>query len=325
MGDSAKAAENFKEAVTRLGQSDKESKALEPRVKALAARLAGAIKERDQPTIQLQNKALGLEVAKIEKALDNVETALGYLAEAEKDDAFVEQNEARLETASKALSRIRDALTSLFKTAKQQRDQADIADFQIGKSEAAALRELAALDKNFKGRIEAIDAAVATVEDYLAKAEAAARAGDRAGFSSSFGLALSLYNTNVGREKGTPGRAEDDLAGFLKRFSTLLGSGGPPVLYSAEKTLRGHIAAMRQRLEQIDKRVNGFGKLAPQAIDIAKAAKVLKLEKQKPRLEKALDGPENGFERALETLARDLRLDTSGKDMLQELRKAKVL
>lgn len=325
MAESAKAAENLKEAVTRLGQSDKESKALAPRVQALVARLAGAIKDRDQPTIVLQNKALGLEVAKIEKALDNVETALGYLAEAEKDDAFVEQNEAKLETASKALSRIRDALTALFKSAKQQRDQADIAVFQLGKSEDAALRELAALDKNFKGRVESIDAAAATVEDFLAKAEAAGRAGDRAGFSSSIGLALSLYNTNVGREKGTPQRAEDDLAAFLKRFSALLGSGGPPVLYNAEKTLRAHIARMRQRLEQIDKRIGEVGKSRPEAIDIAKAARVLKLERQKPKLEKALDGPESGFERALDTLARDLKLDTSGKAMLQELRKAKVL
>jgi hypothetical protein len=61
------------------------------------------------------------------------------------------------------------------------------------------------------------------------------------------------------------------------------------------------------------------------AVDVKKAARVLELDHQDAKIQKALAGKSTTWERGLDALAKELRMKKTGKQLLQDLQRAHVL
>ena len=123
---------------------------------------------------------------------------------------------------------------------------------------------------------------------------------------------------------------EDELKEQFKAFCTKCESKGlnkdqQDQLARDRKTFDGMVqeyAQINAKLVSIDIEIEG---MEIPGVDVKKAAALLKIPSgQEAKLKKALDAGA-GMERALDGLAKELKLKTSGKDMIAALKKAKLL
>src|SRR5262249_17254209 len=79
-----------------------------------------------------------------------------------------------------------------------------------------------------------------------------------------------------------------------------------------------------KKLDAIVQRLVGLGQVAE--VDVGKASKVLSIaSKDQSKLAKVLNGQVAAYQRGLDALAKELKLDTTGKEMLTKLERAQVV
>lgn len=105
-------------------------------------------------------------------------------------------------------------------------------------------------------------------------------------------------------------RYSDDLQAELKDGATDL-----LALMAGTRVYIDQMKAIQTRLEG----------LAIADVDIKKAAKVLEIDHQDAKIAKVLSLPVGALEKGLDGLAKELKLKTTGREMLANLRKAKVI
>jgi hypothetical protein len=290
----------------------------------LSTKIPTAIQDADGPKIELYLKSLKVEISDIDDSLEDTRAALDLLDTVENDEEFVSTRLKDVEKITKIASDARTSLTSQYKSAKQFENQAEKAlDGQHG-TEQEAFRNLAQLDKWIADEKKELKTAFDKSEQLNTKAteaferrDAKSLADAQKGISAlEIGVKRILFDGHESSIKDFMKKADD------KRYSE---SATAQLKDGAQDLLSRHAGTKvyLEQLEATEKRVLGF-EIAE--IDVKKALKVLEIEnKYEGKLAKVLKGPESSMEKGLDALAKELKLDTTGKEMLATLRKAGVL
>src|SRR5689334_12517439 len=173
-------AATFKNVVVRVDRIGKARKALEPKFKELATKLAAAMQAKDGPMLELLLKALGTHVSATTAAMKEVDLALGDLREIETDDDFVAERMADLEKVMKVVSEARTTFTKQFEAAKQLENKAEKVLEQSDDAGQRALRALARLDHEVDDAKKEMVALFARAEAVNSRANEALVAHDAA-------------------------------------------------------------------------------------------------------------------------------------------------
>jgi hypothetical protein len=317
-------AASFKEAVVFVDKIGKARKTIEPAFRELSGKLASAMQAKDGPMIELYLKSLGTEVSAITAAMKNVDLALGTLREVETDEDFVATRMADLEKLMKIVSEARGLFTREFAAAKQLENKAEKVLSESEDAEGQALRELARLDHEVDDDRKEMAALYARAEAVNTKCGAAVDAHDvgalkqaqKAFAALSVDVALTLHDILVQRvsEFGKKDALSKDLSAQAQ-----------DELKDGVKDMQVKLAGVRAYAEQLRQMLDRIPGLAVADIDLKKAAKVLELDHQDARIAKALAGSSSSWERGLEALSKELKMKKNGKQLLQDLQRAKVL
>ncbi len=306
-------AKLLKDTVKSVGWVDKENKKIQPAYTGLSLKLEAAIKDGSQPMIELYRPQLDKVVADMDNCMNGVEGALALIGQLKQDQDFVDTRFAELEKLTQTVASIRSKLT------KQLTDADDLgkrAEKALG-SLAGGKDEVVAAFAVVKDGFNDLEKAVDYIEKEAPKLEAEAKKAYAARKQEALNDArLRLidflkYKTGIIAVRGK-------VDGFLKKYKN---SG-----FITEATwLLDELPRMEEVLKGVDQTVKDLITLGQVAgIDVAKAAKVLKLAaKDQSKLAKILNGPESGFEKALDGLAKEN--DASGKAWLAALKKENLL
>ena len=314
----------FKKAVVEVDKIVKARKAIDPKFKNLSAKLVAAMQAKDGPMIGLYLKALAATVNEITAAMHHVDIAYGMLGEIEEDEDFVAARTADLEKLMKIVSEARTSFTKEFEAAKQLENKGEKAQAASEDAGELQIRQLARLDRMVDEERKSIAALFHKAEALNDKASTAAEMHDARGLAEAqrayaaldvsgaldqheFAVnSVKVFGEQSAKNAALSAEVKDDIKdGVSDMQSKLAGTN-----------------AYVEQLQGLEKRIPG---LKVEAIDITKAAKVLELDHQDAKIRKALDGPASGWERGLEALSKELRMKKNGKQLLLDLKRAKVL
>lgn len=316
---------SYRKLVPAAAKVDKHRKEIVPRFDKLKARMKDAAKGGDGTMLGVYSTALTAEINHITTALHDVNEAQVLLHEVREDEEFVSE---RLDAVAKVAKVVADgekALTERFKQAKALENEAEKATESAYESPDERFRELAFLDRNVEDAKKRVNDVGRKVDVLKTKADAALSDGDAKALEQAKAAlkALGVAELHLGNDTFL-----EFSGSFIERIEASKYENSAKVelidgardLLKEAKTTAGRIDEIKQVAKEIEA-------MALDAIDAKKALKVLGLDaKHLTRLSKALAVSKAELERSLDALVRELKLaDTSGKQLLGELRKAGVV
>lgn len=282
-----------------------------------ALKEAGA--QNDATSIQLELRTLAVETGKVRELLKQVDQARAALAEIEKDDEFVVAQHQKLVILAKQLDQLRKNQVLNLEYATRALADGKAAAEAASRSFQAATSALDTLDELATKAREAALARGKVVDLHLAAARKAADAREREPFKKALANAEAQGQTLRADAEAFLKAHGLRVAGFTKAFGKE--KLADPLARSAAQAA-GVVEAERRRVEVA---LAKTAELAPPPIDPVKAARALGLDKEVARIRKALDSARGDIADQLNGLARDLGLPRSGKQLVDDLRKARVL
>ena len=314
----------YKIAVTETDKVVKANKVIEPRFRDITGKLVSAMKDKDQPKIELYMKALEVERTAITTAMKSVDMALGNLRQVETEDDFVATRLADIEKLMNIVDAAKKSLTAKFRAIEKLDAEAHkAADAARDVGEEAA-QTLARIDRDVDEEKKRLSALYRKAEDLNTKASDAVDERDAKALKD----AQSVFDA---LDVETQLLMHEELIKLIKSFAEqskapVYGPDARAEMLAGVKDLLAREAGVNVYVEQLGKLKDRIPALAIKPIDIAKAAKVLSIERKgEATLAKVLNGPVAKWEQGLDTLAKQLGLKTKGKDMLQALKKAGVV
>jgi hypothetical protein len=316
---------SYKSLVLAAAKTDTLRKGIVARFDKLRAQLKQAEKETDDTTlIRVFQTALKAEINHITKALYELNTAQVLLNEVREDEEFVSKRIDEVAKVAHVVAGNEKTLTEKFRQAKALENEAEEALKNAFASPAESFRKLAWMDKNVDESKKFVEAQAKKVHALQDKADAAAAAGDARALEQAQGTLRDLGLADLGQANGIFFKFAGD---FLNEIKTLnysvqvmaeLTDGATDLLKEAKGT-----QGLVESLQDIGKNVLA---LSVDAIDAKKALKVLGLDtKHLARLTKALSVPKAELERALDVMVRELKLATTGRQMLDVLHQGGVV
>ncbi len=314
----------FKKLVTKTADLEKRRKKLDAEVAKRAAKLGEAISALDTTVLDIQLKALKGDIAELNGLLHDADVAVGDLNTLENDAAFMQERDDDADKVARVISETRDKVAQHFKALKQLENKGEEAWRKSLKSENFALRELARLHAGVTDLRTQLKARFEKLDKVAVKAFAAHEQRN----------AKALATTQAEAEALEPSMAKFEFDTHKKQVVELARSAESKdhdestraTLKDGCQDLADELDAMSVWVEQTLKQAEAVKALKIEAIDVKKALKVLELDaKHEARLAKVLNGPPAGFEKGLQALATELKLGSTGKAMLQALRKAGVV
>ncbi len=314
----------FKKLVVKTSDLSKRRKKLDDEVKKREVKLAEAIAALDTTLLDVQLQAIKGDIAELTSLLSDADKALTDLGTLQNDATFMQERDDDADKVARIISETRNGTAQHFKTLKRLQNEGEKAWGKSLKSENFALRELARLHesvtdlrKSLKDRFEKLD-------KFAVKAFAAKKARS----------AKALAAAQAEAEALSPWMSTFESESLQKRIEELaksaedkeLGDELRATLKDGCKDLAGELQAMSVYVEQTLKRADAVKGLKIEAIDMKLALKTLELDaKHEAKLAKVLNGPPAAYEKGLGALAKELKLDTTGRAMLEALEKAEVI
>jgi len=324
MAGKPQTAATFKNVVIRVDRVGKARKVLEPKFKELATKLAGAMQAKDGPMLELLLKGLETHVSATTAAMKEVDLALADLREVETDDDFVAARMPDLEKVMTVVSEARTAFTKQFEAAKQLDNKGEKVLAASDDAGERALRALARLDHEVDDAKKELTALFGKAEPLNTKCCEAVDAHD----ATALKAAQSAFKA-LGVEPSV-----FLFEGLVKRVDAFEKEDAASKDVSAEvrdelkdgvKDMRVKLAGVRVYADELGKMQERIPALEVAAIDVKKAARVLELDHQDAKIQKALAGKSATWERGLDALPKELRMKKTGKQLLQDLQRAHVL
>ena len=316
----------FKDLVLKADQIMKAQKKIDPRFnQEISSNLPQAIKDKNVPRIELYLTTLKATLKDIENSLDDTRGALIELGDIERaDEAFVS---AHLQDLDKLTTKITDAQSSLtkqFEQGKKFQEQAEKALSAQQNTVDKAYQDLAELTKWINDEKEDLKETFKKCDQIASKAQDAVDTHDAKGLADA---QKSMESLGIGAKAFMFDSHEKEIKEFIEKAaaSGFAADDVAELKKGAQDAASDHVGAKvyLDEMTKQEKRVQDF-KIEP--IDAKKALKTLALDpKAEPKLAKALMGPRSTMEKNLDVLARDLKLKTSGKQMLASLDKAGLL
>jgi hypothetical protein len=314
----------FKEAATLANGIEQARRIGTPKLKDLSGRIVVAMEAGETATINLCAKALDIEIGQLQTLLSKIDRATQSLADVQKDDAFVGQQFAALARLSRSVDAARAETTRQVDDARKLHKLAIAAAQRSSQGAARAQRACAELDQWVRERKKEIVEAFKRSEEINS---ASFRAMEQRDTRQLADAKKAIEAMDIPALLGFPKALEQRVADFLREH---VGQG------LGEEVDRGFVLDSREflvakvavdiylgEMKRTRERILGFA-LAP--VDVKKAARALAIGPgDEPRLAKALDGSINFIEKALDGLARELKLRVNGRMMLVELRRARLI
>ncbi len=306
-------AKTLKDTIKSVEWVNKENKRIQPVLKDTSGKLEAAIEDESQPMIELYRPQLEKVVADVENCMSGVEGSLALIGHLKKDEEFVATRFAELEKLTQTVASIQTQLTKQLTQARDlDKRAAKALDTLVG-GQDEAVREFAVVKDAFNDLKKAVD----SIEKEAVKLENEAKQAYAARNQKALTDARVKLIEFLKYRSGIT-LVRNNVNEFLKKYKD---SG-----FITEATwLLDDLPRMEDVLKQVDQTVKDLITLGQVAsIDVAKAVKVLKLDpKVQPKLAKVLNGPESGYEKGLEVLAKEH--DATSKAWMALLRREKVI
>jgi len=314
---------SFKELVLITDRIMKAQKKINPRFDLeISSSLHIAIKDKDGPKIELYLATLKATLKDIENSLDDTRSALMRLGDIEREDEdFVSEHLTDLDTLTGKISDAQSSLTQQFEDGKKFQTQGEKALDALRGTVDKAYQELAELTKWMNDEKKDLKETFQKSDQIATKAQAAFDARDAKALADAqkamealgFGGKAAIFDSHEGQIKDFIKKVE--ASGFEADAIAELKKG-------AQDVQSDHVGS-KVYLDQLEKQQKMVRDFDIEPIDVKKAAKTLALDsKTEPKLAKVLAGPRSAMEKGLDALARELKLKTTGKQMLAALDKA---
>lgn len=321
MSDPAKLHKTIEtEIKPQVAKHLKEFKDLSAALDQLNSKIPPAMGSGDARSVRLYLKALTVEEGRIEGLLTQTKELLGQLDELETDDS-VADDLTEVETISKALDKLKTDLTNYLATVKKLEEAAtEFLDKQKG-GDKETLEKWADLEVWAKKQLETLTKYHGEMPKLLTAASDALAERDDAALQAALkdSLFYRMQAPNIARE------VADKFEKFDPEIAALTDKGLKDKLTKDRKELDEGCWEQQIKIIEIFVKSKDF-KIA--AIDSKKAAAALKITLTaaiETKLKKALDVKVSLMEKALDALAKELHLKTTGKAMIAALKQAHLL
>jgi tetratricopeptide (TPR) repeat protein len=294
-----------------------------PKFNDAIKKLTDAIRKSDMDLIRLYQGSLESDTKQIQEAMVWLEQAFKTIEMINKDPGDVDPaaDFPDLATLATSMSAAKTTMVGLLKTGSLLDESASKALAKEGGNEREAMAQWADLVGFQRSKAKAGPEILAEFKAMLPKAKQAAQTRDL--------KALNQIKINAGNlvGAGDTQRFLEFLDMTLKEFDKKFD------VKKLSQEFQDQVARETATLKTLGKDVEGFGKqiqslyneidalqIAP--IDANKAAKALGIQAAGiPKLKKALDLPDAAMVKALDALAKELNLKTTGKAMAEKLNK----
>jgi hypothetical protein len=298
-----------------------------PELAKAMKKVSDGLRDGEDPAlITTHVRDLTIKLRDVSAARTAAMSALDALEEATKDDDDFEADKAEIETLKAKLTKAKALLGDQIVKAKGLEDKATAAAKQGAESEKEAHREWDGIITHFEAANAIAARMLKEMKQTLQDAQAAVKAHDSA-----------ALKTAQDEAKRTPEMPEDVLEGKLlkKRVNEFLSK------YNLDNFSREFIQEMAKDratiVEPFDQRAQELAtelkklkdqtlKLAIEAPNAAKATAALGFKANfNLRVEAALKLDESKMAKALEEIARQAGAKATGKELVEKLKKAKLL
>ncbi len=318
-------AAQFRKAKLVATQIGKVRAAFDPKWKDVTTRLKAAIKAKQADKIDLYLSALDGRIKELNKALKAATLARGNLREIEFDEEFVAENLAEVDGALTTVSEAVESFAKQFEEGKDLQNEAEKAGARFSGGADQAMVALSDLEGEMDEAKDEFAALNRKQDTIYQRAAQAADSRDAKGLEKAqkehaalnIDISLMLHDGRMKRVRkfGTDAAASKEFSEELKKK-----------LKDGVADIEREAGALSVYVDSLKKAVDGVKALSVQPIDVAKAAKVLSLDRaSEAALKKVLAGPASGFESGLEQIGKKLEPKQKGKDMLAKLKSAGVL
>jgi chromosome segregation ATPase len=309
------AADTVKYALDLIIKLDKQNKKSDADYKKTKADLEKAITNGTIPMLKLLRPKLQQEVDEMNDAVSKAEDAKTQVGILEDDQAYAASHFEQIKKLMEKVTDIENELTERLKQARDLDARALKAWDAAEGSEAEAEQELAVLTDDvadIKKIVDRNDPEVPKLADAARKAYAARNQ-----------KALTDARTRLIDFKKPSTQVpliRDKVNKFMKAYHYHdLTTQAQYLLDDLER-----IDDSMKTLDDAIKELVGLGQVAQ--IDVGKACKILSIAtKGQSKLAKVLNGQPTAYLKGLDALAKELELDTTGKEMLTQLEKANVV
>jgi TolA-binding protein len=299
--------------ITKLAQ---QSKKCDAAYKATKADLEKAIKNATIPMLKLLRPKLKLVIDDLDDCVSKSEEAKTQIGILQDDEAYASTHFDQIKQLLEKVTDIEKLATDDLEDARDLDKRALAAWDSAEGSQEEAEQELAVL-KDTVGDIKKI---VDKNAPDIPKLEDAARKAHAAGNQKA--LTDARVKLIDFMKPGTPATlARDKVNKFMKKYHY-------KELTTEAQYLLDDLQQIDDAMKDLDKLVKdlvGLGQVVVK-VDIGKAGKVLAIaSKDQPKLAKVLNGQPAAYQKGLDALAKDLKLDATGKELLTKLEKAQVV
>jgi uncharacterized phage infection (PIP) family protein YhgE len=320
-----KTAQEFTRAVGLVDKVGKARKATEPKYDDLKKRLAVAIKAKDGPKLELYSSALEAMVSLIAKGSAAVDLALGSMREVETDADFVASRLAAIDKLMTIISEARTSFAAMFKDAKDQQNKCEEALASSQDAGEDATRTLARLQKRADDDRDQLKELFGKSDALATKAQGAVDRRD----AKALKAAQDAYDAlHIEPALFLHGKLMEDVAAFGEQAakSKDYGADVQAEVKDGVKDIQNKAAGVRVYVEQLTSVSKMVAEMSIAEIDVKKAAKTLSVDRaSEAALAKVLNGPPASMVAGLDQIGAKLDPKQKGKDMLEALKKAKVV
>jgi hypothetical protein len=300
----------------RTDQLDKDNEAQKPAMQAVINKLSDAIRAFDQPLIRRHAKTLEAQVAVYAGLVDRAKKLIDELGAIDTDDADALK---RIEALTRKASASQTKITGNYTKLKWLLDKAH--DTAANPAIAAVMAQWAEMESWMTTAREATKVRVKQMEALVELAESAIAGGD----AKSLAQAQEKARLRL-TWKPTQLEVGDKYMKFCAACEKALGKDLTDQLKRDREKFKRMVTELAELNDKLDAdfaRLKGMKMATAKAakFDFAKAAAVIGVPEAK--LRKAWDA--GAPEKALDGLARELKLKTTGKEMVAALRKARLL
>ena len=300
-----------------------ERKKIAKRVDTVRAIGTDAIKKSDYSRLGVVKTALDGDIKAVAASIATGKECVATLDTVKEDAEFVAERLEAIDKLAEKIDTARDAIGESFETLKDLQNQVEAKMTELAADQANLRIKMAGLEKDVKDIAQRIDAAASAADTIRRDAQAAYE-----------GRNAKLLKAKADELAGLGARElQTELDNFTKEIEAYrkLAAGLDPKMKSfVLDTIKDNappLEAAQKQLDTVQSHLDTLKKdMAIEAIDARKALAVLELDtKWLAKLGKALECPLAVLERELGALAKEARLDKTGKQMLEALRKAKLI
>src|SRR5690349_3925295 len=325
MAPNAETLKAWKEAQAKAVEIAQALKKIEPKLKELDGEIRAEAKATDPKLAHVYHASIEQLITVINAGIEAGSRIRNRLSILLRDTEYFAAHEDEIEKLAKAEAEATVKLVAHFRLAQELQGLAQKTWDRQGQGSDYAFIVIARYEKRLDELTAGLAGLVKQLDPLYSKCEKAVAARDAKALADTKKTVAGLGVKKLVDDFTSHVESIDELEGGLKEQ---LGKDE-----KAKSQAASAFADLRRKIEsgtksadtlKIDSRAIESFKIAP--IDVKKALKLLALPAAaEAKLSKVLQGPPAGFETGLSALGKELKVPTTGKAMLEILKRAKLV